>query len=160
VTLLVVLAMAATGLLLKFVLPPGSRGGQGLQLWGFTRHEWGDIHFWLSVAMGALFIVHVALHWTWVCTVVARWFRIEGASSGQASPTRRSAYGVGFLLAVAGLLMGFVWVAGISTTKPETDAERGGRGYRGGRNAAVLQGTDNEGPRGARRGQRNAADRP
>ncbi len=108
VTLLVVLAMAATGLLLKFVLPPGSRGGQGLQLWGLTRHDWCDVHFWLSVALGALFIVHVALHWTWVCTIVARWFRINVASPGPASLQRRSAYGVGFLLAVSAVIVGFL----------------------------------------------------
>ena len=39
ISLLVLLALAATGLLLKYVLPPGSRGGRGLRLWGMDRHE-------------------------------------------------------------------------------------------------------------------------
>ncbi|MBP7748067.1 MAG: DUF4405 domain-containing protein [Phycisphaerae bacterium] len=160
VTLLVVLAMAATGLLLKFVLPPGNRGGQGVQLWGFTRHEWGDVHFWLSVAMGVLFIVHVALHWTWVCAIVARWFPVAGASPGQASARRRSAYGAGFLVAVTALLFGFAWVAGASATRPTKQSEQGGRGYRGGRNASAVRDVGGTSPAVRERGHRGVAVEP
>lgn len=156
VTFLVVLAMAATGLLLKFVLPPGSQGGQGMQLWGLTRHEWGDVHFWLSVSMGALFVVHVALHWNWVCVIVARWFPFESASPGPASARRRSAYGAGFLIAVTALLIGFVWAAGTSATRPATQSEHGGRGYRGGRNAAAVPSPDGAGLTPHAQGRRGA----
>jgi len=72
------LFLAFTGFIIKFILPPGSggrgqgfRGGRGpaegiRELWSMTRHEWGDIHFYLSVAFIVLILVHIILHWTWI----------------------------------------------------------------------------------------------
>jgi len=70
-------ALAATGIIIKYVLPPGS-GGRGASLSGgrggehirtllsMTRHEWGDIHFYLAVVFLVLITVHIMLHWRWV----------------------------------------------------------------------------------------------
>jgi len=41
------LGMIATGYLLRFPLPP--RSNKFLSLWGYTRHQWGDVHFWISL---------------------------------------------------------------------------------------------------------------
>lgn len=65
-------ALTGTGLLLAFRLPPGSRGGRGLEAWGMGRHEWGDIHTWLSYIFIGLLILHVALHWRWLWQIAAR----------------------------------------------------------------------------------------
>jgi hypothetical protein len=35
-------------------------------LWSMTRHEWGDIHFYLSALFVILMVVHIILHWTWI----------------------------------------------------------------------------------------------
>ena len=51
-TLLAIFVMIATGLVIRFILPPGTgggHGGAGLLLWGMGRHDWGDVHFWTSV---------------------------------------------------------------------------------------------------------------
>ncbi|MEK6195073.1 MAG: DUF4405 domain-containing protein, partial [Deltaproteobacteria bacterium] len=37
-------AMVGTGILGKWILPPGSRGGVGLVWLGQGKHFWGDIH--------------------------------------------------------------------------------------------------------------------
>ncbi|MHC4175006.1 MAG: DUF4405 domain-containing protein [Planctomycetota bacterium] len=74
------LCLAVTGFIMSYILPPGSggrgrmfregRGGQvGEQirdLWSITRHEWGDIHFYLAVLFVILMLVHIILHWTWI----------------------------------------------------------------------------------------------
>lgn len=69
-------ALAATGLLLEFRLPPGSGGehvlqvgveaGRRLTVWGLSRHEWGSIHLCLSMAFLALMSAHIFLHWRWI----------------------------------------------------------------------------------------------
>jgi hypothetical protein len=64
--------MAGTGLLLALRLPPGSRGGSGLTAAGLSRHDWGDMHTWLSYAFICLIVVHVWLHWRWLWQVAAR----------------------------------------------------------------------------------------
>ncbi|MCS6771862.1 MAG: DUF4405 domain-containing protein [Kiritimatiellae bacterium] len=58
--------MAATGFILRYRLPPGSRGGRGLEIWGLSRHEWGDLHAWLAYVAIALVLLHLALHWKWL----------------------------------------------------------------------------------------------
>ena len=46
--------LLGTGLLLVFRLPPGSRGGHGLTMLGLSRHEWGDLHYWVALGMVAI----------------------------------------------------------------------------------------------------------
>lgn len=60
--------LIATGLLLRFVLPPGS--GKALSVWGLTRHEWGDIHFYIAVFIVAILSLHLALHWRWIICAI------------------------------------------------------------------------------------------
>ncbi len=56
--------LIATGLLQRYLLPPGS--GHNLSIWGLTRHEWGDIHFWIAVFIITVVTIHLALHWRWI----------------------------------------------------------------------------------------------
>jgi len=77
VSLVNLLGLASTGFIIKYVLPPGTggrsrllHGGPGRehikQLWSMTRHEWGDIHFYLAVLFVTLMVVHLILHWNWI----------------------------------------------------------------------------------------------
>jgi hypothetical protein len=84
ITLLDLLLLAATGAIMRWVLPPGSGGGHGrgfrggrgpavetqdvASLLGLGRHDWGDIHFILALVFVALILVHLILHWTWIKT--------------------------------------------------------------------------------------------
>jgi len=111
-TFLVLLGMAATGLVIRFALPPGTggrRGHGGLALWGLDRHDWGGVHFWMSAALGVLVAVHVALHWTWVCAVAAGVLR--GPRARAPTGLWLHACGAGLVLAVIVLLGGFTWYA-------------------------------------------------
>jgi len=76
VTAIVFAAMAGSGILQKWILPPGSRGGIGLVWLGQGRHFYGDIHFWSGIAMLVLVILHVYLHWNWV---LSTWRRFVGS---------------------------------------------------------------------------------
>ena len=58
-------AMAGTGVLQRWVLPRGSSKAR-LTWLGFGRHDWANIHFWLSTLILALIILHLALHWSWI----------------------------------------------------------------------------------------------
>lgn len=133
VTFMAMLAMIATGLLIRFVLPPGS--GERRALWDFTRHDWGDVHFWLAVGLGGLVVVHLALHWGWVCSFLTRWYAGADAHGRPKSALRRNLVGAALLLAVTGLIGGFLWVAQRSIV----DIEGGGRQERGRRTAALPE---------------------
>lgn len=77
------LCLVCTGLILKYVLPPGSAGGHGRGFRGgrgggavsaeqvreflsLGRHEWGAVHFYLALLFVALMMIHIILHWTWI----------------------------------------------------------------------------------------------
>jgi len=60
--------LTTTGILTRYVLPPGS--GRYATLWGFDRHGWGDIHFWVAVALLGVLALHLVLHWRWVVCMV------------------------------------------------------------------------------------------
>jgi hypothetical protein len=69
------LSVAVTGIVLRYALPPGSgrrHGRGGLAFWGWSRHEWCDIHFWCATAVMGLLLLHVALHWNWLRSMCQR----------------------------------------------------------------------------------------
>lgn len=80
VAFLDLISLAATGIIMKWVLPPGSGGGHGRgfrggrgpddvkQLLGLGRHDWGEVHFVLSLLFVFLMLVHLVLHWNWIKT--------------------------------------------------------------------------------------------
>ena len=71
------LLLLSTGILIRWVLPPGS--GHFLTLWGMDRHGWGSIHFWIAVAFAVLMAVHLILHWSWIACMI-RWSTPAGKS--------------------------------------------------------------------------------
>lgn len=70
IAVLLFLAMIATGYILRFPLPPGS--DKTLVLWGYIRHQWADIHFWISLGLLVVLVVHFVLHWNWIVTVIGK----------------------------------------------------------------------------------------
>lgn len=121
-TFVALLCVALTGLLLKFVLPPGSSRG-GLSLLGLGRHDWGEIHFWATVALGAVLLLHIAMHWSWVCGTTKRLLTGKSATTtGRA----RASWGVAALLMIALFFGGFILIARANVTK-DSEPERGQR---------------------------------
>ena len=76
--------LVVTGFLLEYTLPPGSGrlGTEGfgpapgglqrpiLLLWGLTRHEWGNIHFYAAIGLMAALSLHLLLHWQWIACMI------------------------------------------------------------------------------------------
>ena len=97
VTFVIMISLMATGLLIHYVLPPGTGGGgnrEGLTLWGLGRHDYGDIHFCLALALIILIIIHIWLHWSWVCVTIKNMLGVKSDSR-----SRHALYGA-FLLAL------------------------------------------------------------
>ncbi|MEK6644117.1 MAG: DUF4405 domain-containing protein [Planctomycetota bacterium] len=138
VTLLIMLAVAATGLILRYVLPPGSRGGAGLRLWEWTRHDWGDFHFYFITGMAGLLLLHITLHWAWICGVLRAMLRRPSASSIGRGSRWNSLYGGITFAILVGAVAGFLWFAslhveGYADGGREESDHRAGQQWRGGR---------------------------
>ncbi len=101
------LGMVLTGSVIRYVLPPGSDGSNckpRKTLWELSRHEWGELHFWVATVWGGLVLIHLAFHWSWVCGTINIW----RGQKPRLSTIHRAGYFVVFLLAVVGLIVGFM----------------------------------------------------
>ena len=105
-------ALASTGVLMRYVLPPGS--GKHTHVWSLDRHEWGAIHFWVSVAFFAVLAFHVVLHWRWILAIVA----------GKASDASGARFGLG----VVGVLAVLALAVAPHVSPVERDADTLGGG--------------------------------
>ena len=56
--------MTGTGLLLAYRLH-GSPGGRALII-GMDRHEWGNVHLWISYIAVVAVLAHLIMNWTWL----------------------------------------------------------------------------------------------
>lgn len=75
--LIAFMTLATTGIIMRWVLPPGSGGragghAAGKELLDLSRHDWGDVHFWVAIFMVTLVLLHLCLHWGWIRTWIMR----------------------------------------------------------------------------------------
>jgi len=104
------LALISTGALLKFSLPPRSGGAS---VWGLTRHEWGDIHFYVSIIFLLLMSLHFLFHIKF----------IKKAIKGLASREQNYRLAIGF----TGIVMLIVFLMAPVFSPVENDGERRGK---------------------------------
>ena len=111
--------LTTTGVLVRYVLPPGS--GRRAVLWGMNRHEWGDLHFWIAIAFFCALGLHLFLHWRWIVHTV------------RGKPQEGS--GVRFALGLVGILA----VLAIAVTPFGGSVEQSGTpGVQGGGSSALT----------------------
>ncbi len=87
------LFLVTTGVLLHYLLPPGS--GHSSTIWGLGRHDWGDIHFYIAIGFLGILVIHLFLHWNWIVNLIKGRKKI---ASG-----RRALLGFVAVLAIAAL---------------------------------------------------------
>ena len=100
-------ALSITAVIVQFVFPPGVTA-KGWLLWGMDFGQWCSIQFSILAVLGFGVVVHVMLHWQWVCGVVVRKLlhRKELPDDGI-----RTIYGVGLLI---GLLLTGATIVGVA----------------------------------------------
>jgi hypothetical protein len=64
---LCVVGIVFIGFLMGFVLPKGPAALESAKYFlGLHRHQWGNIHFYLSIAFTTLVIIHLIFSWKWI----------------------------------------------------------------------------------------------
>ncbi|MCC6682581.1 MAG: DUF4405 domain-containing protein [Phycisphaeraceae bacterium] len=86
--------MLGTGLLMWLRLPhglgraSGGRHGEPLaQVFGLTRHEWGDLHLYVALGFCSVMLVHLVINWAWLTRIAGYrrgWPLLAGLMTGLA----------------------------------------------------------------------------
>ncbi len=112
VALVSFLFLIATGLLIRYVLLAGSGRVEGYGtgwraaarpvslVWGLSRHEWGDIHFWISVVFLVVIAAHLFIHWRGIVVSI----RGKGCRESRL----QAAIGIGALVGLLALVIALV----------------------------------------------------
>ncbi|MEZ6068445.1 MAG: DUF4405 domain-containing protein [Planctomycetaceae bacterium] len=98
--LLIFLALTYVTGVTQFVFPVGPEA-YSAKLWGGDVQWWRDAQFGLTAALGLGIILHLMLHWNWLCAVTNT--HIRSRAPGKDDGTR-TLLGVGLLVAVLHVL--------------------------------------------------------
>lgn len=95
--LVVFVALCFAAVVVRFVFPPGPAAA-GWILWGLDFDAWNGVQFGLLATLAGGILVHVMLHWSWVCTMVAS--RVSGDRKARVDDGLQTIYGVGLLIVI------------------------------------------------------------
>jgi hypothetical protein len=85
-------------------------------LWGYDFDQWAGLQFSLVGALFVGILVHVMLHWSWVCGVLAS--RLSSDRKGRVDEGLQTIYGVALLIAVLATIGVGVGAAVLSVRPP------------------------------------------
>mgnify|MGYP003339151558 CR=1 FL=1 len=106
-----------TAALLKFVFPSGLAGA-GWTLLGWNKEAWSNLHFASLFFFTVLALVHVMLHWSWVCGIVAQQLSRKLGRKVNFDDSMETLIGVAILVAALHVLGGMMLAAMMLIREP------------------------------------------
>lgn len=113
--LVVFLLLSITAVIVQFVFPPPSATA-GWMLWGLSFNAWCSLQFGLIAVLALGILVHLMLHWSWICTIIARRLLKQTSLPDTGLQTL---YGVGFLITVLLTAAGLIGLATMTIRMPD-----------------------------------------
>jgi hypothetical protein len=104
-----------SAVVVRFVFPPGTSTA-GWRLWGLGYDQWISIQFAMVAILALGVLIHVMLHWTWVCGFVAA--RLGRGKKAKLDDGTQTLYGVGLLIVIFNLLGLAIAAAALSIQPP------------------------------------------
>jgi hypothetical protein len=90
-----------SAVVVRFVFPPGTSAA-GWMLWGMGYDQWISIQFAMVAILALGVLIHVMLHWTWVCGFIAA--RFGRGKKAKLDDGTQTLYGVGLLIVILNIL--------------------------------------------------------
>jgi hypothetical protein len=112
--MIVFVTLGIVAVIVQFVFPPGI-AARGWLLWGMTYSRWCSLQFSLICVLALGILVHVMLHWTWICGVV---FRRLARQNSLPDDGIRTVIGVGLLIGILLVSSACVGVAMMTIHQP------------------------------------------
>lgn len=104
-----------SAVVVRFVFPPGP-DARGWLLWGLDYDQWATIQFGMIAILALGILLHVMLHWSWVCGILAA--KLSRNKKTKIDDGTQTLYGVGLLIVLLNLLGLAIAAAAISIHSP------------------------------------------
>ena len=101
--LCVFLLLCWCSVVIRYVFPPGGQA-EGWTLWGGDYLLWTDVQFVTLCVFAMGILVHVMLHWSWVCGVIVNRLKRDKGSAAKIDDGTRTLWGVGLLIVILNVL--------------------------------------------------------
>jgi hypothetical protein len=111
-------ALFWSSIVLHVVFPPGPDAA-GWTLWGWSYLDWRGFQFANVVLLTLGILLHVMLHWSWVCGVISTKIRRSRTRPDDGTQTL---YGVGLLIVLLVLIGSATAAARLSLRSPHRGA--------------------------------------
>lgn len=117
ILLVVFLALVWVSVVVRFIFPAGTSAA-GWMLWGHGYDEWSAFQFALLCTFALGILLHLMLHWSWVCGVVSNRLSRWRARTLRLDDGTQTLYGVGLLIVVLNLIGLAVAAAALTIRMP------------------------------------------
>ncbi|MCK6484815.1 MAG: DUF4405 domain-containing protein [Phycisphaerae bacterium] len=114
------LALLVTSAVLKFIFPTAA-ASPGWTLWGLDFESWRLIQIGVLALMTLTVLLHLILHWTWVCGFITSRISKRVGRRLTTNEATRTLYGVGTLILILTVL-GTILAAAQLTIRPPAGA--------------------------------------
>ena len=108
------MALMGVATIVQFVFPAGTKADDWF-LWGLSFNDWMVIQYGTLCLLTFLILVHVMLHWQWVCGIVSKRMLKRKAIPDDGI---RTIYGVGTLVVIFHVVAAFVAAAMLTIDSP------------------------------------------
>jgi hypothetical protein len=107
--------LVCAAVIVRFVFPPGP-DSKGWLLWGLSYDRWVTMQFAMVAVLALGILIHVMLHWSWVCGFLAA--RLARDKKAKIDDGTQTLYGVGLLIVILNLLGLAIAAAALSIRGP------------------------------------------
>lgn len=115
--LVVFLALIWVSTVVRFVFPAGTTAA-GWTLWGYGYDDWSAWQFAVLCLLALGVLVHLMLHWSWVCGVIGNRFSRWRCKPMRMDDGTQTLYGVGLLIVALNILGVALTVAALTIRAP------------------------------------------
>ena len=112
------LLLVFVAVVVQFLFPP-AEAAAGYVLWGMGLSQWMDLQFGLLAVFFFGIIVHLMLHWSWVCGVIStKFFRRNDGQKRTMDDGQRTILGVGLMIVLLNIMGIAIAIAAVSIQSP------------------------------------------
>jgi hypothetical protein len=112
------MALIWVSVIVRFIFPPAENAA-GFVLWGLSLSQLMDVQFGVLAVFCLGIVVHLMLHWTWVCGVIgSKLLRSRDGTKRTMDDGQRTIFGVGLMIVLLNVMGVGIAIAALAIRSP------------------------------------------